>query len=110
MPNAQGRFTSPDPDNSGSIKSDPQICNVHGYVSNPLRFTDELGLNCLVCDTNRKNCADLTDSQYNDYLKSISNIYQTGTTEVKGATGTVILSGKLFGVAGAEKVITAIAK
>src|SRR5579884_1856805 len=67
-----GRFMSADPENlSGLInQDDPQAWNGYAYVrNNPLVYTDPSGANYTVCDTNGKNCADLTDKQFNQYLK-----------------------------------------
>lgn len=61
-------------------RTDPQSWNGYSYAgNNPLRFTDPFGEDYHVCDANGKNCGDLSDTQYNDYLKSIkgSNIYVT---------------------------------
>jgi hypothetical protein len=72
-----GRFTSPDPENLGSILSDPQSWNAYAYGrNNPLKFTDPFGLNYTVCDANNDNCADLTDKQYAQYLQDSKNIVQ----------------------------------
>jgi RHS repeat-associated protein len=75
---AQGRFTSADPENTGSDPGDPQSWNGYAYGrNNPLLFTDPTGRNYTVCDTNGKNCADLTDQQYADYRNANPNVYQT---------------------------------
>lgn len=93
-----GRWSSLDPDNFGAFKSDPQSWNAYGYVrNNPLRFTDPLGLNYTVCNAEGKECRDLTDNQYEQYLASIknSNIYVTpsGTINVQNDNGSVTKSG-----------------
>jgi RHS repeat-associated protein len=74
---AQGRFTSPDPENLGSILGDPQSWNGYAYGrNNPLKFTDPFGLNYTVCDAGHQNCGDLTDQQYAQYLQDSKNIVQ----------------------------------
>jgi RHS repeat-associated protein len=108
---AQGRFTSPDPDNLGAVKSDPQSWNAYGYVrNNPLRFTDPLGLNYTICNAEGKECRDLTDKQYEQYLASIknSNIYVTpgGTINFQNENGSVTKIGTAtyYNEKGAERV------
>ncbi len=69
---AQGRFSGVDPDiNLGSHLSDPQGWNGFAYGrNNPLRYTDPTGENYTVCGVNGKDCADLTDDQYAEFLSS----------------------------------------
>ena len=69
---AQGRFTSVDPQNAGAIPIDPQSWNGYAYGrNNPLKYTDPTGTNYTVCDAEGKNCRDLSDKQYDQYLTSI---------------------------------------
>jgi RHS repeat-associated protein len=93
-----GRFTSPDPEGLGSVPSDPQSWNMYAYGrNNPLRYTDPFGMNYSVCDSEGKNCADLTDKQYNQYLQSINgtSTYVTpgGTINVQNANGSTTTIG-----------------
>ncbi|MGB6461216.1 MAG: RHS repeat-associated core domain-containing protein, partial [Candidatus Acidiferrum sp.] len=76
-----GRFMSPDPENISAVlnSDDPQAWNGYAYGrNNPLRYTDPEGLNYTVCDVNGKNCADLTDNQYDQYLRDNPNIHAYG--------------------------------
>ena len=41
--------------------------------NNPLRYTDPDGFNYSVCDAGGKNCRDLSDDQYKQYLSSIQD-------------------------------------
>lgn len=69
---AHGRFTSVDPQNAGAIPIDPQSWNGYAYGrNNPLKYTDPTGTNYTVCDADGKNCRDLSDKQYDQYLASI---------------------------------------
>jgi RHS repeat-associated protein len=64
----QGRFTSPDPGNTGAFPSNPQSWNSYGYVvNNPLRYTDPHGTTVQVCDANGQNCRDLSDQEFRDF-------------------------------------------
>ncbi len=86
MSSAQGRFTSPDPFGAGAARlQDPQSWNLYAYVrNNPLLYVDSDGHNWTICDADGKNCRNLSDQQYNDYLKSIQ-----GTNITVGAGGTI---------------------
>jgi hypothetical protein len=42
-----------------------------------LTYVDPTGRNYTVCDADGKNCADLTNEQYQDYLSVNKNVYQT---------------------------------
>lgn len=72
-----GRFTSPDPEQTAGFEhmEDPQSWNAYAYArNNPLRYLDPDGLNYTVCQTGGKNCADLSDDQFNQFLKDNPNI------------------------------------
>jgi RHS repeat-associated protein len=78
---SMGRFMRPDPAQWAGFehKDDPQAWNGYAYGrNNPLLYTDPDGANYTVCDVNGKNCADLTDKQYEQYLKDNSNVYSYG--------------------------------
>jgi RHS repeat-associated protein len=63
-----GRFMRPDPQNAGASPEEPQSWNAYAYAgNNPLNNTDPDGLNYLVCDNGGKNCADLSDKQYDQF-------------------------------------------
>jgi RHS repeat-associated protein len=91
-----GRFMSADPENlSGLInQDDPQAWNGYAYArNNPLLYTDPGGTNYNVCDVNGKNCADLTQEQYDQFRKDNSNLQVTpsgdiyaGNTKIGSAT------------------------
>lgn len=40
---AQGRFTSPDPENARADAADPQTWNMYAYVNNSVNLTDPTG-------------------------------------------------------------------
>jgi RHS repeat-associated protein len=94
-----GRFMSHDPDELAGIDhmDDPQSWNGYAYTrDNPLLYSDPDGMNYIVCEANGKNCADLTNKQYAQFLKNSPNIYSYGgklyTTNENGTerkTGTV---------------------
>jgi RHS repeat-associated protein len=74
---AQGRFSSTDPENAGASSASPQTWNAYSYAgNNPLRFTDPFGEDYRVCDSAGKNCANLTDSQYEDWRANNPGIQQ----------------------------------
>lgn len=72
---AQGRFTSPDPDNAGSYADDPQSWNGYAYGrNNPLKFVDPDGLAYRVCqvgeDGKEFNCGTVNDDRaFENYAK-----------------------------------------
>ena len=77
MGSSLGRFMSPDPGQASGFDhmDDPQSWNGYAYArNNPLIYTDPDGLNYTACDTNGKNCADLTDKQFQQYLKENPNV------------------------------------
>ena len=90
----QGRWLTPDLGDADdghpeplpySDLNDPQTWNLYSYVGNsPVSNTDPDGHNYTVCETNGKNCADLTDDQYNQYLQSIE-----GTNTTVNAAGKI---------------------
>jgi RHS repeat-associated protein len=71
-----GRFMSPDPGQDSGFEhmDDPQSWNGYAYArNNPLTVTDPDGRNYVVCDGAGKNCANLSDSQYDEYRKQNQN-------------------------------------
>jgi RHS repeat-associated protein len=80
-----GRFMRPDPQNAGASPEEPQSWNAYAYAgNNPLNNTDPDGLNYLVCEANGKNCADLNQKQYDEYLSSLK-----GTNTTVDSTGLI---------------------
>jgi RHS repeat-associated protein len=68
MSSAQGRFTSPDPGNAGAFAANPQSWNAYSYVVNiPLKYTDPHGLSYQVCDADGKNCANISDAEFEKF-------------------------------------------
>jgi RHS repeat-associated protein len=66
LSSAQGRFTSPDP--ATGWASDPQSWNMYAYGrNNPLLYTDPDGQTYRICDSDGKNCRDVSDAQFADY-------------------------------------------
>jgi RHS repeat-associated protein len=91
---AQGRFTSPDPENANAMVSDPQSWNMYAYGrNNPLSYVDPDGLAYRVCqvDENGKetNCTtqknELSDKQFEQFKK-----------DNKGSL--IFAGGKVYGV------------
>ena len=71
---------SPDPNQDSGFEhmDDPQSWNGYSYVRNsPTTGTDPDGRNYTICDSKGKNCADLNDEQYKQYLQSLQS---TNTT------------------------------
>ncbi len=84
-----GRFMSPDPFSRAGLPldtQDPQSWNAYAYVrNNPLNLTDPDGTNYLVCEQNEKgveNCADLTNEQYQQFLKDNPNLRVTPSGDI----------------------------
>ncbi|MBZ5500447.1 MAG: RHS repeat-associated core domain-containing protein [Acidobacteriia bacterium] len=64
---AQGRFTSPDPENAGAIPADPQSWNAYAYSrNNPLAFTDPNGKRYRV-SWDGGSSEEMSDPEYEDY-------------------------------------------
>jgi uncharacterized protein RhaS with RHS repeats len=83
-----GRFTRPDPIQTSGFEHmhDPQAWNGYAYVrNNPLVYVDPDGLDYHVCDTSGKNCSNLTDDQYKQFLKDSPNVHE-------GANGSLYYS------------------
>ena len=81
LSSAQGRFTSPDPGGEGSRVEDPQSWNAYAHVrNNPLRLLDPDGRDYHVCDNAGKNCADLTNEQYDQYRSTLDGRVSPGGT------------------------------
>jgi RHS repeat-associated protein len=82
---SMGRFMSPDPDQDAGFNhmDDPQSWNGYSYTrNNPLLYTDPAGTNYLVCDNDGKNCADLTDKQYEQFRKDNPNLRVTPSGDI----------------------------
>jgi RHS repeat-associated protein len=80
-----GRFMSADPDNLNGLidQDDPQAWNGYAYArNNPLLYTDPGGTNYNVCDTNGKNCADLSDAQYDQFRKDNPDLQVTASGDI----------------------------
>ena len=78
-----GRFMRPDPQNAGASPEEPQSWNAYAYAgNNPLNNTDPDGLNYLVCDNDGKNCADLTDKQYDQFRQDNPNLRVTPSGDI----------------------------
>jgi len=107
MSAAQGRFTSPDPGNAGAFTSNPQSWNAYSYVvNNPLKYTDPHGLRYQVCDADGKNCADISDAEFDNFRKtkdlnfrggSAGSIYAGNTKSGTFRQTDVDLTSDLFG-------------
>ncbi|HWR13225.1 MAG TPA: RHS repeat-associated core domain-containing protein [Terriglobales bacterium] len=79
-----GRFLSPDPGNASAEQGDPQSWNGYAYAgNNPLTFTDPDGMNYKVCDNEGKNCADLKDEQFQQYLKDNDKVSITASGKLE---------------------------
>jgi RHS repeat-associated protein len=81
-----GRFMSPDPLSRAGLPldtHDPQSWNAYAYVrNNPLNLTDPDGTNYLVCEQDGKNCADLTDKQYEQFRQDNPNLRVTPSGDI----------------------------
>jgi RHS repeat-associated protein len=74
-----GRMLSPDPENFGARRPDPQSWNAYAYArNNPLTYTDPDGLSYRVCDNDGKNCYNFeNDDDYKQWLKD-SHLQEAG--------------------------------
>jgi RHS repeat-associated protein len=76
-----GRFTGVDPYNVGAITQDPQSWNAYSYVvGNPLKYMDPHGLSYQVCDAEGKNCANITDAEFERFREGNSELNFRGGT------------------------------
>jgi RHS repeat-associated protein len=77
---AQGRFTSPDPENAGAFPDDPQSWNAYAYArNNPLKYTDPMGLSYRLCDTSG-NCMDnYSNADFEKNFKNGAGIVTSGS-------------------------------
>src|SRR5262249_464701 len=63
----QGRFTSVDPENAGSIENDPQSWNGYAYArSNPVLYSDPDGTTYRICSPDGKECYNHSDENFSD--------------------------------------------
>jgi hypothetical protein len=64
--------------------------------NNPELYTDPDGRNYTVCDTNGKNCADLTNDQYDQWRKDNPNVQvnSTGQISILNENGTSTVAGQ----------------
>lgn len=88
-----GRFMQPDSANIGGEldkANDPQSWNAYAYArNNPELYTDADGMNYLVCDFQGKNCADLSDAQYDQWTKDNPSVQvsASGTISIVNENG-----------------------
>ncbi len=95
MSGAQGRFTSPDPQNAGGFPGDPQSWNAYAYArNNPLLYTDPTGEAYTICNVGG-NCLDsYSDANFAKNFRKIKDIRLTkDQIFVKDADGTERLIG-----------------
>jgi RHS repeat-associated protein len=96
---ALGRFTSPDPDNTGAWLSDPQSWNMYAYGrNNPLKYVDPLGESYQICDANGKNCSkeQLTDDEFateKQAGQANGERFSNGTLSHTDANGNTVVDG-----------------
>jgi RHS repeat-associated protein len=95
---AQGRFTSPDPENAGATPDDPQSWNAYAYARNsPLVFSDPTGERYQRCigQGDQQKCTEVSDADWDNYTHSNSRelIFQGGkifARDKKGNQGTQV--------------------
>ncbi len=86
---AQGRFTSPDPENASADPADPQSWNGYAYArNNPLKYVDPDGLAYRICNTDGVCTSgeyDLSDKDFDRNFRNAKgvtlesgNIYKDG--------------------------------
>ncbi len=75
---SMGRFMSPDPENLGAIRDDPQSWNAYAYVrNNPLKYTDPDGMKYQICD-NTNHCQEISDEDFNNNFQNAKNVQLNG--------------------------------
>jgi len=88
-----GRFLSPDFNGTEDYTSPvpyadlsiPQTLNLYAFAgNNPLSNVDPDGHNYTLCDMNGNNCQDVTDDQYNNWLKANPNISVSASGQFYG--------------------------
>jgi RHS repeat-associated protein len=77
---ALGRFTRPDPSNTGANPANPQSWNGYAYVgNNPLGRVDPDGQTWQVCESTGSNCATIeNDDDFDQFNKQTGNYVQGG--------------------------------
>ena len=75
--NSLGRFLAHDPIQTSGFEHmhDPQAWNGYAYArNNPLIYVDPDGMDYTLCGPNGKDCSNLTDNQFKDWLKANPNV------------------------------------